>query len=68
MLYIYKIVRLMLIAIIVTYFIGCTWYFFCHTFEQHNFKEEISEDNFLSLRSYSGVICNELDEGFYRGC
>ena len=29
MLYVYKIVRLLIIAIIITYFIGCTWFYLC---------------------------------------
>ena len=29
MLYVYKIVRLIVIAIIITYFIGCTWFYLC---------------------------------------
>jgi len=29
MLYVYKVVRLIMIAIILTYFIGCFWFLFC---------------------------------------
>ena len=29
MLYVYKIVRLVIMAIIITYFIGCFWWYFC---------------------------------------
>lgn len=29
MLYVYKIFRLIIIAIIITYFIGCIWFMFC---------------------------------------
>ena len=31
LLYIYKIFRLIVIAIIITYFIGCFWWYFCNT-------------------------------------
>ena len=33
MLYVYKIVRLIIIAIIITYFIGCGWFLICTAFE-----------------------------------
>ena len=29
LLYVYKIFRLIIIAIIITYFIGCVWWYFC---------------------------------------
>lgn len=29
MLYVYKIIRLVIMAIIITYFIGCFWWYFC---------------------------------------
>ena len=32
MLYVYKVVRLIMIAIILTYFLGCFWYLFCHVY------------------------------------
>ena len=28
--YAYKIIRLIIIAIIITYFIGCVWFYFCN--------------------------------------
>ena len=31
LLYIYKIFRLIVIAIIITYFIGCFWWYFCNS-------------------------------------
>jgi len=34
MLYVYKIVRLIIIAIIITYFIGCTWFYLCTILQQ----------------------------------
>ena len=34
LLYIYKTVRLILIAFIITYFIGCLWWYYCNT--QHD--------------------------------
>jgi hypothetical protein len=38
MLYVFKIIRLIFIAILITYFIGCGWFYFCTLFEdiQHN--------------------------------
>ena len=32
MLYVYKIFRLIIIAIIITYFIGCIWFMFCNIY------------------------------------
>jgi len=32
MLYVYKIFRLIIIAVIITYFIGCFWYYFCNMY------------------------------------
>lgn len=34
LLYIYKIIRLNIIAIFITYLIGCTWYFICYLIEK----------------------------------
>ena len=39
MLYIYKIVRLIIIAIIITYFIGCFWYMFCVLYTENQASE-----------------------------
>lgn len=36
MLYVYKIFRLIIIAIIITYFIGCIWFFFCTLYHKEN--------------------------------
>jgi fatty acid desaturase len=35
--YVYKIFRLIIIAIIITYFIGCFWYFYCNVEEEVTF-------------------------------
>ena len=42
MLYVYKIFRLIIIAIIITYFIGCFWYYFC-TMYQDDILVELEE-------------------------
>lgn len=42
--YVYKIVRLIIIAIIITYFIGCGWYLVCTTFEL-----EVADENTFTL-------------------
>jgi hypothetical protein len=34
MLYIYKILRLNIIAVFITYLIGCLWYFICFLIDQ----------------------------------
>ena len=32
LLYVYKIIRLIIIAIIITYFVGCFWWLFCSNY------------------------------------
>jgi len=51
-LYIYKIFRLVIIAIIITYFIGCIWWYFCN--QQYNDPKKKGENNF--------ILMNKLDE------
>ena len=51
--YIYKIVRLIIVAIIITYFIGCFWYFFIVMYTEDN---DVTKINFIS---YNGL--DEMD-------
>ena len=30
LMYVYKIIRLIIIAVIITYFIGCSWFYYCN--------------------------------------
>ena len=30
LMYVYKIIRLIIIAVIITYFIGCFWFYYCN--------------------------------------
>lgn len=57
--YVYKVFRLILIALMLTYFLGCTWYFLVDIFE-----ESATSQNFMEtydLRSFSEfdrmIIC-----------
>jgi hypothetical protein len=42
--YVYKIFRLIIIAIIITYFIGCAWFYFCHI--------DVDEEGEISFITY----------------
>ena len=44
--YVYKIIRLIIIACIITYFIGCAWFYFCNLGED--------EVNFISYHELEG--------------
>jgi len=44
MLYVYKIFRLIIIAVIITYFIGCFWYYFCTMYQSATLVVEEGED------------------------
>ena len=50
LLYVYKIVRLIIIAMIVTYFIGCAWWYFC---ENQSFEN--SDENYFIKHNALGV-------------
>lgn len=55
MMYVYKIIRLIIIAIIITYFIACFWFMFCVLYrEQDENLEDLNEDyefNFIQFNS-----------------
>ena len=53
-LYVYKIFRLIIIAIIITYFIGCFWFLFC-SIQFNNLKEIYKRDD-------TGQFINEMGE------
>jgi hypothetical protein len=55
LLYVYKIIRLIIIAIIITYFVGCFWWLFCS-----NYTSNDSENTFINYFNL-----NDLDE-FYQ--
>ena len=38
MLYVFKIIRLIFIAILITYFIGCGWFYFCTLFDDTEYN------------------------------
>ena len=42
LLYVYKIIRLIIIAIIITYFIGCFWWLICS-----NYTQNVGESTFI---------------------
>jgi hypothetical protein len=54
LLYVYKIIRLIIIAIIITYFVGCFWWLFCS-----NYTSSDGENTFINYFNL-----NDLDE-FY---
>jgi len=58
--YVYKVVRLILIATVLTYFLGCFWYFVITTYDFHNgelgFFEKYSLDD-LSLPRRLVLCC-----------
>lgn len=57
--YVYKVFRLILIALMLTYFLGCTWYFLVDVFEDSDTSQNFLEK--YNLRSYSEfdrmIIC-----------
>lgn len=55
LLYVYKIIRLIIIAIIITYFVGCFWWLFCS-----NYTSNDGENTFINH-----FDLNDLDE-FYQ--
>ncbi len=42
--YIYKIIRLIVIATVLTYFLGCFWYFVVSTYEFHNGEKSFFDE------------------------
>ena len=61
MLYVYKIFRLILFALIITYFIGCFWYFFCTIYqdEEHLVQEDSDHINTTFIK-YNNMA--EMDD------
>jgi hypothetical protein len=55
--YFYKIFRLLSIALIMTYFVGCFWYMYCEIFS-HYYEEEnfIKKNDLKSKNSYEKLI------------
>lgn len=54
--YSYKLVRLMIVAIAITYFVGCFWYMFCDHFKEINQYSFISKYNLQNKTALEKVI------------
>lgn len=50
LLYVYKIVRLVLLAVFITYFIGCTWWGLCNNFDK---------DGEMSFKKFNAAYFND---------
>ena len=51
LLYYYKLLRLIIIAMIITYFIGCFWFYFCNS-------QDLTENNFITYHNIKDLTTN----------
>ena len=51
LLYIYKNARLILIACIITYFIGCLWWYFCNHMHRDTELDNDSANDFITYNN-----------------